>query len=135
MMEQLQDRNDQPDLSSKAESIARNKLLLLIVGAIFIAATMVYISMRLYDISGTAQIDLSRPDYQAVRNKISNQSTDMSFSSDGPINEKVLEEYRKTYEEQMKQAIDSQSFSGEPLSDEALRIGDLERAEELIVTE
>ncbi len=108
------------------EVIKAHKFFLMIAGAVLLAIVMATIAMTLYNSSGTAQLDLSRPDYQAVRNKINRDNQTKSYSPIGTLNKQSFDEYKKLYDEQMKKAIDNEGFSGDALSNGALRFSGLD---------
>jgi len=66
----------------------RHRFLLLIAGVIMISFVMVIIGMYIYNTSGAAQVDLSRPGYQSVQKEASRDTTDDSFSSTGKLDKK-----------------------------------------------
>lgn len=101
------------------------RFIILIGGSIAIAVTLVFISISLYFSSGTAQVDLSRPGYQSVRDQTPDEAPYKGFSSSGAVTEKTLDEFDKLYQERSKnaKAVDN-AFSGDVLSDAALSIDD-----------
>lgn len=117
-----QDIQEEIPKTKLAMFIARYGLWAMILLAILIAITTVSITLHLYKTNGTAQLDLSRPDYQSVRDKIANDDVITSFPSTGPLDSKAYADYRKLYEQQMNKAIENQSFAGDSLSDSALGI-------------
>lgn len=101
----------------------RHKFMVLVGLTIALSLVLVVISLWLYNSSGAAQLDLSRPGYQSVRDQ-ANQSNDFTgFPSSGAINEEALEEFRKMYDEQLEKATAVESFGGEVMSDTSLGIG------------
>lgn len=102
---------------------ARHKLVTLVVLTIGISLTLVGVSLGLYNSSGAAQLDLSRPGYEAARNKTITHDSFDSFEQSGRIDEKALELYRKLYDQQMKEVTAVDPFGGTVMSDEALGLG------------
>lgn len=100
----------------------RHKFMVLVVLAILASLAMVVISMELYNSSGTAQLDLSRPGYQSVRAKVQEQTGFPTFPGTGPIDQKTLSDFEKTYDEQAKKVTSVDSFGGSVMSDQALSI-------------
>lgn len=100
----------------------RHKFMVLVVLAILASLAMVVISMELYNSSGTAQLDLSRPGYQSVRAKVQEQTGFPTFPGTGPIDQKTLSDFEKTYDEQAKKVTSVDSFGGTVMSDQALSI-------------
>ena len=101
--------------------IERYRLPAFLLGAMLIAIIMVVISMYAYHVSGAAQLDLSRPEYTAVRSQIdaSSKAND-GFSAQGPVTDEVLEDFLNQYKEQAAKIIEVDAFSGDVLSDEQL---------------
>lgn len=99
---------------------SRHKLFLLIVSSIVLALMLVLISMALYASSGAAQLDLSRPGYKAVQDKLGQQSTFESFPATGPVNDQILEQFIKLYDRQIRPVLGDSPFNPESLSDHAL---------------
>ena len=104
---------------------AQHRFLLMIIASIGIALTLVVISTTMYYLSGTAQLDLSRPSYQPVRDELKKNKTADSqtpFSSNGDISEDMFKDFMKRYDVRSKEATGLDAFSGEPMSDQALGI-------------
>lgn len=100
----------------------KNKLVLFVVGSIILALILVVISMTLYTSSGTAQLDLSRPGYQSVQDKVERSDMFKEFPSTGDIDRKTLEEFRKLYDKQVQQVTASDAFSVGVMSNQSLGI-------------
>ena len=96
---------------------------LLVLGAIVIASSLVAISMGLYFRSGTAQLDMSRPSLQAVRNKAQQTERFEGFTADGPLDKKSLDEFEKLYDTKAKEVQRStKEFFPEDMTDATLGI-------------
>lgn len=104
----------------------QNKLrfLTLIGGSITIALFLVSISVAMYFSSGTAQVDLSRPGYQSVRDQTKPEDPYKGFPSSGTVEEKTLNDFNKLYQERAKEATTVDAFNSDVLSDTALNIAD-----------
>lgn len=100
----------------------RHKFMVLVVLAIIVSLILVVISMALYNSSGTAQLDLSRPGYQAVRQKVVDSDEFPTFSGTGPLDKKSLDQFQKLYDEQTGHVTSVDSFGGNVMSDKALSI-------------
>lgn len=100
----------------------RHRFAVMIVGSIIIALALVSVALALYSSSGAAQLDLSRPGYVSVREKITQTEQFEGFSASGAVNAEALEQFRKIYDEQAKAATSVDSFGGDILSDQALSI-------------
>ncbi|HET7629894.1 MAG TPA: hypothetical protein VFK03_00805, partial [Candidatus Saccharimonadales bacterium] len=82
---------------------SQHKLLAAITGAVFIAMIMTAISMSLYYSTGAEVLDLSRPGYEAVRQAVNDKShEDATFSGDGPVDQKVIEQFQGFYADSRK---------------------------------
>ena len=98
----------------------RHRFLLLIIATIGLSLTMVVISLVAYNVSGTAQLDLSRPGYQSVRDQVERTDQTSGFSGNGPVNTQVLEEFTQLFDEQAARAKAVDAFNGDPLNPEVL---------------
>lgn len=91
--------------------------------SVFMAILLVIVSMTMYNKSGAAQLDLSRPGYVSVRSQsITNDNDFQSFSSTGPIDKKSIAEFKKLYDKQAEKVKSFNAFGGDPLSADALGI-------------
>lgn len=114
-------------LVAEAEQLTgwrQHKFMVLVGFTIIISLLLVIVSLWLYNSSGAAQLDLSRPGYKEVRDKAKQASDFTGFPSSGAIDENSLEEFRKLYDDQLKEATTVESFGGTVLSDSALGIGE-----------
>lgn len=102
--------------------ISKHRFIILIVVAIMITIGITALGLVLYRMSGAAQLDLSRPGYDIVRESATGDEKFDSFSSTGPIDEKSLEEFRKQYDKQANKATTVDSFGGDALSNASLQI-------------
>lgn len=107
---------------SSARYIRNHQLVVLIVGSIIIALILVAISMTLYSTSGTAQVDLSRPGLERVREQVKSVDDYKGFESTGDISEETLGEFDKLYTEQLNNVTSVDAFNPDILSDEALGV-------------
>ncbi len=101
----------------------KTRLVVFVGGAIVIALIMVFASMVLYLSSGAAQLDLSRPGYTAVRDKVERSDTFKSFPASGTINTKAIEEFQELYAKQVKNVTTVDVFHPGVLEDDVLGIG------------
>ncbi|MFZ1360692.1 MAG: hypothetical protein WAS27_01515 [Candidatus Saccharimonadales bacterium] len=105
-------------------STAKWRFVMLLVGSIGIALTLVVISVALYFSSGTAQLDLSRPGYTSVRSQ-SKENPYAQFPSSGAITDQTLDEFQTMYQERARSVTSiEQPFNGDALSDATLGIDD-----------
>lgn len=101
----------------------QHKFMLLVGMTITLSLILVSVSLWLYNSSGAAQLDLSRPGYKSVRDKVSQENDFTGFATSGAIDSQSLEEFRTLYEKQYKEATTVESFGGDVMSDGALGIG------------
>lgn len=88
--------------------------------AIAITAVLVATSMALYYSSGAAQLDLSRPGYDDVRDQIDKSDNFNDYSSTGSLNSSAVVEFKIQFDEKAKKIESVDSFGGDPLSPVAL---------------
>ncbi|HET6746776.1 MAG TPA: hypothetical protein VFH06_01570 [Candidatus Saccharimonadales bacterium] len=101
----------------------QHKFLLMIGCAVVIALFFVGVALALYASSGAAQLDLSRPGYQSVREQAVRSDNLDSFPASGQLDQQAIDQFRKLYDERAKQATSIDSFGGNVMSDDALSIG------------
>lgn len=106
------------------QAIKAHQFTSMVVGAIIIALFLVYVALSLYRSSGTLQLDLSRPGYDAAREEAAkNNEQFRGFAADGPIDSESLNEFEKLYTEKAAEAlIEFDAFSGDVLNDRALSL-------------
>jgi hypothetical protein len=109
---------DSTELSFKE----RHKFLVAVGGCIIIALFLVGVALALYASSGAAQLDLSRPGYQSVRQQATSNNSMDAFPSAGNLDKEAIEQFRKLYDERAGQATSVDSFGGNVISDESLLI-------------
>ena len=102
----------------------QHRYLIMVSASIVVATVLVVISMYIYNNSGAAQLDLSRPGYSAnVREQASNAIDDFtSYPDSGELDEQALDDFKKLYDKQSKQATGIDAFGDDVLSDSALQI-------------
>lgn len=99
------------------------RFLLFIISAILMAFCLVMVSMYMYNSSGAAQLDLSRPGYKSVRSQATTNSSDFqNYPTTGAIDVKAVNEFEGLYDKQVQKIKTANVFSGDPLSPEALGI-------------
>ena len=102
-------------------SSSKKRFLLFITVAIVLSLILVGVAMELYNTSGAAQLDLSRPGYQSVRAQSITSDNDIkSYSGSGPINASTISEFKALYKDQAQKIIVVDAFGGDPLSPDAL---------------
>ncbi|HEU5121718.1 MAG TPA: hypothetical protein VFT59_02640 [Candidatus Saccharimonadales bacterium] len=100
----------------------QNKFLWMVGGSVVAALFLVGVALALYASSGAAQLDLSRPGYQSVRQQAAQDDSFDGFPATGTLDDKAIEQFRKLYDERAKQATGVDSFGGDVLSDKSLSI-------------
>ena len=79
--------------------------------------------MMMYNSSGTAQLDLSRPGYKDVRNQIVNNDNEFgSYSGVGIIDSNSIKEFKKLYKQQAQKINLVDAFAGDPLNPEVMLV-------------
>lgn len=102
----------------------RHKFMVLVVLTILVALFLVWISMGLYNSSGAAQLDLSRPGYKSVQSKVEKDDSFTGYPSTGTMNKAALDQFRSLYTTRASQATGVDSFGGTVMSDQALGLDD-----------
>ena len=102
----------------------RQELVIFIGGSVIIAFVLVVISLAMYMTSGASLLDLSRPGYQAVQDKVDQAGSFEAFSSSGVVTKQTLDQFQQLYEKQVKPVSSSSDFDSASLSDLALGIND-----------
>lgn len=100
----------------------RHRFGLMIILAIFIASILVAVSMALYNSSGAAQLDLSRPGYNDVRKKVENSDGFQNYPNSGVLNTTVVTEFKSLFDQKAKTIESVDAFGGDPLSPNSLGI-------------
>ena len=117
---------DQPKIEQPEEELTfreQHRFMLLIAATIVIAIILVIVSIILYNVSGSAQLDLSRPGYQSVSDQVDRDDTITEYSAFGPVNKDSVEEFTKLYDEQATKAKAVDAFNGDPLNPEVVEFG------------
>jgi hypothetical protein len=107
----------------------QHRFLLLIIGTIVISLVLVVVSVVIYNVSGSAQLDLSRPGYQSVSNQVERGSDIEDFSATGPVTLEVIDGFTELYDAQAKRAKAVDAFNGDPLNPELLEFSDSSASE------
>jgi hypothetical protein len=100
-----------------------HRFLVMVAVAVLVALFLVSVALALYASSGTAQLDLSRPGYQSVREQAAQPDSFTGFPAEGSLTKEVFDEFQTLYDEKANQVTTVDSFSGEVMSDETLGIG------------
>lgn len=94
-------QND-PKPAAVTAARSRRTLAYMIATSIVISLILVILSMWLYNMSGAAQLDLSRPGYQDVRAKAQQPGRFDGFDATGELNEESLKKFDALYKQQQE---------------------------------
>lgn len=108
--------------ASKLGRWEQHRFLLLVGISIAISLMLVAVALKLYDSSGAAQLDLSRPGYEHVKQKSSQSGVFEAFPSTGELDKQTIDTFRALYKKRAEQATNVDSFGGDVMSDTALSI-------------
>ena len=100
----------------------QHKFFVLIAGVILLSTFLVSVALSLYNSSGAAQLDLSRPGFQEVRKQASRDTTTKTFPSTGTLDKAALDSFSKLYSEQAAKVSQTQGFDAAALSEESLQL-------------
>ncbi|PID32900.1 hypothetical protein CR956_00010 [Candidatus Saccharibacteria bacterium] len=114
----LSDENT--DQNRLVESANQHRIVVLVIGSLFVAFVLVSLAMTLYNSSGAAQLDLSRPEYQSVVDGIEHKTDLDKYPSSGAVSKKALKDFEDLYQKRTESIIKLDAFGGDTLSDEAL---------------
>lgn len=105
--------------------IGKHSFLIFITISITISAVVVYASMQMYNRSGAAQLDLSRPGYVSVRSKVDASDGELqAYPANGQFNKNVIDNFKSLFIKQAQKIKAIDAFGGSPLDDAALGISD-----------
>ncbi len=100
----------------------RHRFFVMIAGVILVAMFLVSVALSLYNNSGAAQLDLSRPDYQDIRNQAKRDTTSTTFPSTGTLDKAAYDQFEKMYDERTGRVLSVDSFDSKALSEESLQL-------------
>lgn len=101
----------------------RHRLSLLLLITVCIALIMTVVSVAIYNVSGAAQLDLSRPGYRSVSSKVEKTNNIYTYSATGAVNKDTIEQFVKLYDAQAGKAKAIDAFNGDPLNPDVLEFG------------
>lgn len=108
--------------------LKENQILLLLIGSVIVALVLTSVSLWLYAASGTQQLDLSRPGYKSVQDKVKRDPISDAYPAAGPMSIKEIEKFKKLFNSELKRLEKNNAFSGDPLSPEGLGLTPVEEA-------
>lgn len=112
--------------AEKLTFVEAHRFWIMIVGALGIAFFLVLVAMNLYNSSGTAQLDLSRPEYENVRDQVGKDGDTVSYPAVGELNEESLEQFRTLFDEKSEKLQKGKYFSPSAMTDETLGLPAIE---------
>lgn len=105
------------------EGVKNHRFAAMVVGAVFISLGLVAVALSLYGSSGAAQLDLSRPGLEDIREQAAKDDGEYEgFSSSGTLDEDALKEFDKLYSEKLSEVRAVDAFGGDALSPKSLQI-------------
>ena len=122
--------DDLPQMNPKREGNelvgfwAEHRFFILVFATIVISLVLVVISLVIYNVSGAAQLDLSRPGYQSVSNQVEREDSSDQFSPSGSVTNESIDEFIKLYDDQARKTKSVDAFNGDPLNPELLEFSD-----------
>ena len=102
---------------------ATHRFLLLLVLTVIVALVLTAVSLVLYNVSGTAQLDLSRPGYQSVSDQVETNNDIDEYGAFGAVNKTTVDEFTTIYDKQATKVKAVDAFNGDPLNPEVLEFG------------
>ena len=117
---------DEPEKVEEGKTTAHGgrNLILLGLAAIVIAVATTAVSLFIYRATGDIYLDRSRPGFIAEGEQHNEEDDSHEvFSNEGPMNQEAFDKYLKELD-LLTERVDgsSDSFAGEPLSDDSLGI-------------
>lgn len=102
--------------------LRQHRFLWLVAATILVALFLVSVALALYASSGAAQLDLSRPGYNSVRQQVGRSDSFDGFPAGGSLDKKAINQFRSLYDKQAEKATNVDSFAGDVMSDQTLSI-------------
>jgi hypothetical protein len=107
----------------------KHRFFILIFITIVVSLTMTVVSLVVYNLSGSVQLDLSRPGYRSVSGQVERVDTTGEYNAVGPVSNESIEEFIKLFTEASKKAQAVDAFNGDPLNPETLEFSDANAAQ------
>lgn len=103
--------------------VKNHRFAVMIGGSIVVSLLLVYVALSLYASSGAAQLDLSRPGLEDIREQTAqDDGSYRGFDANGALTEAAYDEFEKLYSEKLEETESIDAFSGDPLSPKSLQI-------------
>jgi len=100
----------------------RHRFLAMVGLAVIISMFLVIVAMGLYSSSGAAQLDLSRPGYQAVRKEVTQDPGGETYPDTGVLDKAAIEQFMKLYDNRAASVSVTNSFDPTAMTDETLQL-------------
>ena len=125
-------KKQSPDEQGEVPQNGGRNLCILGIGALIIAIITTSISLKIYHDTGDVYLDRSRPGFISDEEKHqTGENIKETFSEDGEIDAKVLDEYLQKLEQMRKKSDDYiKDFTTNPLSDDQLGIEATDESED-----
>lgn len=101
----------------------RHQLSVMVTGAVVLSLILTIFNVALYQASPVSDLDLSRPGYEPVRDRIEPNKPQKTFSAEGKVDEDVLNEFESLYKTQVENLNNSANYADPGLNDDHLGIG------------
>lgn len=125
-------KKQSPDEQGEAPQNGGRNLCILGICALIVAIITTSISLKIYHDTGDVYLDRSRPGFISDEEKHhTEKNIKETFSEDGEIDAKVLDEYLQKLEQMRKKSDDYiKDFATDPLSDHQLGIEATDESED-----
>ena len=85
---------------------------------------MTGISLKLYQMSGAIQLDMSRPGYEKVRTQVEKDVDDKPFDSNGKLDKKATTDFEQRINKYQNELKNLNNFDSSVIDDSNLGISD-----------
>ena len=125
-------KKQSPNEQGETPQNGGRNLCILGIGALIVAIITTSISLKIYHDTGDVYLDRSRPGFISDEEKHqTEENIKETFSEDGEIDAKVLDEYLQKLEQMRKKSDDYiKDFTTNPLSDDQLGIEATDESED-----
>lgn len=106
------------------EYIQEHRFGCFIVICLIVAFIMTGVSLKLYQMSGAIQLDMSRPGYEKVRTQVEKVAEDKPFDSSGKLDDKAIDDFQSRINKYKKELDEVGDFDPTIISDDNLGIYD-----------
>lgn len=111
-------------LAAADAKLGKHRFMALIAGVILVATFLVGVALERYNNSGAAQVDFSRPGYQAVRSQVKKDTNTKTFPSTGQLDKAAIEDFKKLYNDRYDRVKNTTAFDPKTLSNDTLQLLD-----------